>query len=51
MDTVKDWSVLMTAFAAEWMELEGFLDHAEHVRREEDSEELEAIRLNKKTEL
>jgi glutaminyl-peptide cyclotransferase len=24
MDTVEDWSTLITAFAAEWMELEGF---------------------------
>lgn len=53
MDTVKDWSVLMTAFAAEWMELEGFLDHKDNVRREAglDESEEEAIRLNKKTEL
>ncbi|KAJ5175222.1 uncharacterized protein N7482_001099 [Penicillium canariense] len=50
MDTVEDWSVLMTAFAAEWMELEGFLDHMGNVRREEELES-EAIRLNKKTEL
>jgi glutaminyl-peptide cyclotransferase len=26
MNTVEDWSVLVIAFAAEWMELEGFLD-------------------------
>ncbi|RAL15953.1 glutaminyl-peptide cyclotransferase family protein [Aspergillus homomorphus CBS 101889] len=25
VDTVEDWSVLLTAFAAEWMELEGFM--------------------------
>ncbi|RAH82749.1 glutaminyl cyclase [Aspergillus japonicus CBS 114.51] len=25
IDTVEDWSVLFTAFAAEWMELEGFV--------------------------
>ncbi|KKK13306.1 hypothetical protein ARAM_007116 [Aspergillus rambellii] len=25
IDTVEDWSLLFTAFAAEWMELEGFL--------------------------
>lgn len=25
MDTVEDWALLTTAFAAEWMELEGFL--------------------------
>jgi glutaminyl-peptide cyclotransferase len=26
MDTVEDWAVLVTAFVAEWMELEGFFD-------------------------
>lgn len=26
MDTVNDWATLTTAFAAEWLELEGFLD-------------------------
>jgi hypothetical protein len=26
MPTVEDWSMLITAFAAEWMELEGFFD-------------------------
>ncbi|KAF2877167.1 hypothetical protein BDV95DRAFT_140759 [Massariosphaeria phaeospora] len=26
MDTVEDWTRLVTAFAAEWMELEGFFD-------------------------
>lgn len=25
-DTMEDWSVLVTAFAAEWMELEGYMD-------------------------
>lgn len=25
LDTVEDWSILVTAFAAEWMELEGFM--------------------------
>lgn len=25
MDTVEDWSLLITAFAAEWMELEGYM--------------------------
>jgi len=28
MDTVEDWSMLVTAFAAEWMELEGFFEPA-----------------------
>lgn len=26
MDTVEDWTKLVTAFAAEWMELEGFFE-------------------------
>lgn len=26
MDTVEDWAKLVTAFAAEWMELEGYFD-------------------------
>lgn len=29
MDTVEDWTRLVTAFTAEWMDLEGFFDHAE----------------------
>ncbi|KAN0069691.1 hypothetical protein V8E54_011997 [Elaphomyces granulatus] len=29
MNTVEDWSVLITAFAAEWMELENFIDTAD----------------------
>lgn len=28
--TVEDWAVLMTAFAAEWMELEGYFESSEH---------------------
>ncbi|KAJ5935245.1 hypothetical protein N7466_004792 [Penicillium verhagenii] len=52
MATVEDWTVLITAFAAEWMELEGFLGQSATVkaRMAEDPEE-QAIRLNKKTEL
>ncbi|KAJ5708317.1 hypothetical protein N7488_008118 [Penicillium malachiteum] len=52
MDTVEDWTVLVTAFAAEWMELEGFIGEAENAKARRDAElEAEAIRLNKKTEL
>lgn len=29
-DTMQDWSVLITAFAAEWMELEGHIDASDH---------------------
>ncbi|KAJ5156680.1 hypothetical protein N7492_009483 [Penicillium capsulatum] len=51
MDTVEDWSVLMTAFAAEWMELEGHLPHPGKKGERDVELESEAIRLNKKTEL
>lgn len=52
MDTVEDWSVLVTAFAAEWMELEGFLDQPESAKvRRDEMLEAEAIRIDKKTEL
>lgn len=52
MDTTEDWSVLVTAFAAEWMELEGYFDLPEQDYTPRDEElEPEAIRLNKKTEL
>lgn len=53
MPTVEDWSVLMAGFAAEWMELEGYLPKAAEVSkaRREAELEAEAIRLNKKTEL
>lgn len=51
MDTVEDWSVLVTAFAAEWMELEGHLDHPGKKGKRDEELESEAIRLNKKTEL
>lgn len=33
MDTVEDWTKLVTAFTAEWMELEGFLDFKAQRRR------------------
>ncbi|KAJ5860906.1 uncharacterized protein N7529_008216 [Penicillium soppii] len=53
LDSVEDWSMLVAAFAAEWMELEGYFDHPSTVqpRTYEDSAESVAIRLNKKTEL
>lgn len=52
--TVEDWGLIITAFAAEWMELEGYLSVSEHTqsRRHDKLEaEAEAIRLDKKTEL
>lgn len=52
MDTVEDWSVLVTAFAAEWMELEGYFDFSDSVRSHQNEElESEAHRLDRKTEL
>ena len=40
MDTCGDWAVLMTAFAAEWMELEGYLDTKLKSKRAADKEEV-----------
>lgn len=39
LDTVEDWATLVTAFACEWMELEGFMSTAPPSKRgaEEDS--------------
>lgn len=34
VDVVEDWAVLTTAFAAEWMDLEGYLDAAGKAKRE-----------------
>lgn len=53
MDTVEDWSMLITAFVAEWMELEGYFDYPSvlNPRSEDKSAEFEAMRLNLKTEL
>lgn len=53
LETVEDWSMLVTAFAAEWMELEGYFDHPKThaTRSDEESTASEAVRLNKKTEL
>ncbi|KAJ5757942.1 uncharacterized protein N7511_006636 [Penicillium nucicola] len=52
-DTVEDWGMLVTAFAAEWMELEGYFDHPAAIKERSNQAfaEAEAIRLNKKTEL
>lgn len=36
MDTTEDWAVLVTAFAAEWMELEGFLEGTDKDKRDTD---------------
>ena len=45
--TCKDWAVLMTAFAAEWMDLEGFFD----APKKEARELKENVQSNFKTEL
>jgi hypothetical protein len=37
LDTVEDWSILVTAFAAEWMELEGFMPGAQAQPKEKRS--------------
>ncbi|KAJ5090654.1 hypothetical protein N7532_009338 [Penicillium argentinense] len=50
MPTVEDWGLVITAFAAEWMELEGYFDVSEQASRRNESPEAEAI-LDKKTEL
>lgn len=34
MDTTEDWAVLVTAFAAEWMDLEGHMDKPQSKKRE-----------------
>jgi glutaminyl-peptide cyclotransferase len=39
-DTVEDWARLVTVFAAEWMELEGFLGWAAAEEREVAKSEL-----------
>ncbi|KAF1923378.1 uncharacterized protein M421DRAFT_75494 [Didymella exigua CBS 183.55] len=41
MDTVEDWAKIVTAFAAEWMELEGFFDFKAEKRRDSMAEKSE----------
>jgi hypothetical protein len=52
LETVEDWATLMTAFASEWMELEGYFD-VKTGKREESGEEYEKgrRRVTGKTEL
>jgi len=38
LDTVEDWAKLITAFAGEWMDLEGFFNTAKVMAREEGNE-------------
>ena len=54
METVKDWSMLMTAFAVEWMELEEYLHHKTSTRRNgnvEHTEDTQGVHFERKTEL
>ncbi|CAI9630894.1 unnamed protein product [Alternaria burnsii] len=44
MDTVEDWTKLVMAFTAEWMELEGFFDFKAE-KREVGAEKSELARL------
>ncbi|KAI9708831.1 MAG: hypothetical protein M1820_003786 [Bogoriella megaspora] len=42
-DTVEDWALLVTAFTAEWMELEGYLDTAQKEEKREINEKLDHV--------
>ncbi|KAL1983412.1 hypothetical protein VTN96DRAFT_10394 [Rasamsonia emersonii] len=56
IDTVEDWSLLVTAFAAEWMELEGYFSEADAtpsqagsaVRSQESSNGAKSIKWKRK---
>lgn len=51
LDTVEDWAKLVTAFACEWMELEGFMSTAPPAKRAAETDEEEnAVRRNEVTE-
>ncbi|KAI4182321.1 MAG: hypothetical protein L6R41_006061 [Letrouitia leprolyta] len=52
MSTVADWSKLITAFAAEWMELEGFLNTGQTAsNHERDTRSAESREMHGKSEL
>lgn len=51
MKTVADWSVLITAFAAEWMDLDGFFDVADATKGNKESRNKENLRAVGRTEL
>ncbi|KAJ5812065.1 hypothetical protein N7474_008366 [Penicillium riverlandense] len=52
INTVEDWSMLMTAFAAEWMDLEGYFDTVDGpTQRDEALANAEATGLDKRDEL
>jgi glutaminyl-peptide cyclotransferase len=51
IDTVEDWALLVTAFAGEWLDLEGFFPLPGKRRSSREGNENEAGRLGDKTEL
>ena len=51
MKTVSDWSLLITAFAAEWMDLDGFLEAAELSKGGKETKPDESRRVQGRTEL
>ena len=51
MDTVEDWTKLVTAFAGEWMELEGFFDTSAATKREAQADDEQWPSVISKTEL
>lgn len=48
IDTVEDWAKLVTAFAAEWMDLEGFMGKQEAAKRAAPEEQANAASDRKK---
>lgn len=53
LDTIEDWSLLITAFAAEWMELEGYMHGPGKASSQNKAHEngKRPVQWNKKTEL
>lgn len=49
--TVSDWSLLITAFAAEWMDLDGFLEAAEPSQGGKETKPNKSHRVQGRTEL
>lgn len=48
LDTVQDWAKLVTAFAGEWMNLEGYFDLSARKRQEKDGEFLASDKKKRK---
>lgn len=52
LETCADWAILVTAFVAEWMELEGFLEKKEENSQQKRSlDDVEGLKITSKTEL